>query len=142
MLYPSSRVLRKNGSATPAPRHNAAIEAREKSLRKAGPAPPAGSQTLKVIFACTVQGLGASTALIVNSLPTWNPTKNQSPVVNSNACGLIRQWLMIPLLLLSSALPTTCLPTRRDVNRNGATGITKNAPGLRHLSLERGFPFS
>lgn len=44
----------------PAPRHNAAIEAREKSLRKAGPAPPAGSQTLEVTFACTVQGLGAS----------------------------------------------------------------------------------
>lgn len=79
LLCPSSRVLRKNGSATLPPRHNAAIEAREESLRKAGPAPPAGSQTLEVTFACTVQGLGASTALIVNSLPDMESDKESVP---------------------------------------------------------------
>ena len=68
---PSGRVLRKNGSASPAPRHNTAIEAREKSLRKAGPAPPAGSRTLQVTFACT--------ALIVNSIPDMESDKESVP---------------------------------------------------------------
>lgn len=79
MPCPSGRVLRKNGSASPAPRYNAAIEAREKSLRKAGPAPPAGSRTLKVTFACTVQGPGASTALIINSIPEMESDKESVP---------------------------------------------------------------
>ena len=68
---PSGRVLRKNGSASLARRHNTAIEAREKSLRKAGPAPPAGSRTLQVTFACT--------ALIVNSIPDMESDKESVP---------------------------------------------------------------
>lgn len=141
LLCPSSRVLRKN-VRLPCPSSQCCHRGTEESLAEGWASPTRRQPNPRSDLCLHSKAWEPPRLSSETAFPTWNPTKNQSPVVEFKCMRFNKAAADPTSPSLSSALPTTCLPTRRDVNKNGANWYNEKRIGLRHLSLERGFPIS